>query len=71
MVTLNQFYPVINIQVLIYCDLHGHSRKQNVFMYGCNQGDNKQQFFGAGAPFTPTENFLKERMFPWLMAQKV
>ena len=22
--------------VLLYCDLHGHSRKQNVFMYGCN-----------------------------------
>ena len=20
----------------LYCDLHGHSRKQNVFMYGCN-----------------------------------
>jgi hypothetical protein len=24
----------------LYCDLHGHSRKQNVFMYGCN---NKQK----------------------------
>ncbi|KAJ1166476.1 hypothetical protein NDU88_006876 [Pleurodeles waltl] len=22
-------------EVLLYCDLHGHSRKQNVFMYGC------------------------------------
>ena len=22
--------------VVFYCDLHGHSRKQNVFMYGCN-----------------------------------
>lgn len=22
--------------LLLYCDLHGHSRKQNVFMYGCN-----------------------------------
>ena len=22
--------------VVLYCDLHGHSRKQNVFMYGCN-----------------------------------
>lgn len=22
--------------LLMYCDLHGHSRKQNVFMYGCN-----------------------------------
>ena len=23
-------------QVVMVCDLHGHSRKQNVFMYGCN-----------------------------------
>jgi len=24
----------------MFCDLHGHSRKQNVFMYGCNKKDN-------------------------------
>ena len=24
----------------MYCDLHGHSRKHNIFMYGC---DSKQQ----------------------------
>jgi hypothetical protein len=23
--------------VVLSCDLHGHSRKPNVFMYGCNQ----------------------------------
>ncbi|XP_032872401.1 cytosolic carboxypeptidase 3-like, partial [Amblyraja radiata] len=23
--------------VLLYCDLHGHSRKQNIFMYGCQE----------------------------------
>jgi len=22
--------------VVVYCDLHGHSRKQNVFIYGCD-----------------------------------
>jgi hypothetical protein len=22
--------------VHLYCDLHGHSQKENVFMYGCN-----------------------------------
>jgi len=26
--------------VVMFCDLHGHSRKQNVFMYGCNKKDN-------------------------------
>ena len=24
---------------LMFCDLHGHSRKQNVFMYGCDKKD--------------------------------
>lgn len=24
--------------VVLFCDMHGHSRKQNIFMYGC---DNK------------------------------
>lgn len=23
-------------KVLLYCDLHGHSRKKNIFMYGCD-----------------------------------
>lgn len=24
---------------MLFCDLHGHSRKQNVFMYGCDKKD--------------------------------
>ena len=23
-------------KIVVYCDLHGHSRKQNVFIYGCD-----------------------------------
>lgn len=23
--------------VILYCDMHGHTRKKNVFMYGCNE----------------------------------
>ena len=23
-------------EVVVFCDLHGHSRKQNVFIYGCD-----------------------------------
>ena len=26
--------------ILLYCDLHGHSRKQNSFIYGCNRAAN-------------------------------
>jgi hypothetical protein len=28
-------------QVFMYVDLHGHSRKQNVFMYGCDADKRK------------------------------
>ena len=37
----------------MFCDLHGHSRKQNVFMYGCNR----------------KENLGLTRVFPFLMSK--
>ncbi|KAM8939176.1 cytosolic carboxypeptidase 2 [Pelodytes ibericus] len=43
-------------EVLLYCDFHGHSRKNNVFMYGCN---NKSQ----------PETKLHERVFPLMLSK--
>ncbi|XP_072034203.1 cytosolic carboxypeptidase 2-like isoform X2 [Amphiura filiformis] len=43
-------------EVTAYCDLHGHSRKQNVFIYGC---ENKKN---------PNKR-LKERIFPVIMGR--
>ncbi|XP_053576336.1 cytosolic carboxypeptidase 2 [Bombina bombina] len=43
-------------EVLLYCDFHGHSRKSNVFMYGCN---NKNQ----------PEVRLHERVFPLMLSK--
>ncbi|XP_050812671.1 cytosolic carboxypeptidase 2 isoform X1 [Gopherus flavomarginatus] len=43
-------------EVLLYCDFHGHSRKNNVFMYGCN---NKS---------TPAQR-LHERIFPLMLSK--
>ena len=38
--------------LLLYCDLHGHSRKKNMFMYGnCNKN----------------ETHAKEKVFPFLL----
>ena len=54
-------------QVMIYCDLHGHSRKQNVFMYGCNLNEKRN---GVTSSFNAPEHLLKERLFPWLMAAR-
>ncbi|KAL0968425.1 hypothetical protein UPYG_G00266690 [Umbra pygmaea] len=43
-------------EVVLYCDFHGHSRKNNVFMYGCAlNSDAKQR--------------LRERIFPLMMSK--
>ena len=47
------------IQVLLYIDLHGHSRKQNVFTYGCH------------TPHCDHNQFLNERVFPFLLSRQV
>jgi hypothetical protein len=43
-------------ELILYCDFHGHSRKQNVFIYGC---ENKH---------SPSER-LKEKIFPAMLAK--
>ncbi|XP_072001235.1 cytosolic carboxypeptidase 3 isoform X2 [Engystomops pustulosus] len=46
-------------EILLYCDLHGHSRKQNVFMYGCK---------GRGLE-SDRDSRLCERIFPLLLSK--
>ena len=43
-------------EVILYCDFHGHSRKQNIFIYGCDQVDN---------PLTR----LRSRIFPKMLSK--
>ncbi|XP_045433910.1 cytosolic carboxypeptidase 2 isoform X3 [Pipistrellus kuhlii] len=42
-------------EVLLYCDFHGHSRKNNIFLYGCNSNDRKY--------------WLHERVFPFMLSK--
>ncbi|XP_057551138.1 cytosolic carboxypeptidase 2 isoform X1 [Hippopotamus amphibius kiboko] len=42
-------------EVLLYCDFHGHSRKNNIFLYGCNNSDRKF--------------WLHERVFPLMLSK--
>ncbi|XP_047373166.1 cytosolic carboxypeptidase 2 isoform X4 [Sciurus carolinensis] len=42
-------------EVLLYCDFHGHSRKNNIFLYGCNNNDRK--------------HWLHERVFPLMLSK--
>ncbi|NXK14775.1 CBPC2 carboxypeptidase, partial [Herpetotheres cachinnans] len=48
---------LVEREVVLYCDFHGHSRKNNVFMYGCDGG-------GAGAG--PR---LHQRVFPLMLSK--
>ena len=42
---LGQFiWPELLISISIYCDLHAHSRKYNVFMYGCENRKRSQKY---------------------------
>ncbi|XP_065492981.1 cytosolic carboxypeptidase 2 [Caloenas nicobarica] len=44
-------------EVVLYCDFHGHSRKNNIFMYGCDGG-------GAGS-----RSRLRQRIFPLMLSK--
>uniref|UniRef100_A0A8B9RRZ3 Cytosolic carboxypeptidase 2 n=1 Tax=Accipiter nisus TaxID=211598 RepID=A0A8B9RRZ3_9AVES len=48
---------LVEREVVLYCDFHGHSRKNNVFMYGCDGG-------GAGARLR-----LCQRVFPLMLSK--
>ncbi|XP_064020073.1 cytosolic carboxypeptidase 2 [Pogoniulus pusillus] len=42
-------------EVVLYCDFHGHSRKNNVFMYGSDGGGGRTR--------------LCQRIFPWMLSK--
>ncbi|XP_064570985.1 cytosolic carboxypeptidase 2 [Zonotrichia leucophrys gambelii] len=44
-------------EVVLYCDFHGHSRKNNVFMYGCDGGRDS------------TGTRLRQRVFPLMLSK--
>ncbi|XP_049638411.1 cytosolic carboxypeptidase 3 [Suncus etruscus] len=44
-------------EVVLYCDLHGHSRKENIFMYGCNGSDRCKALY------------LQQRIFPLMLSK--
>ncbi|XP_013360386.1 PREDICTED: cytosolic carboxypeptidase 3 isoform X4 [Chinchilla lanigera] len=44
-------------EVILYCDLHGHSRKENIFMYGCGGSDRSKALY------------LQQRIFPLMLSK--
>lgn len=51
-------------EVVLFCDLHGHSRKKNVFLYGCDA-----RFWNSKLNNSPAPSPLSERIFPLLMQE--
>jgi len=45
-------------EVMLYCDLHGHSRHQNIFIYGC-------EYRAADPP----QRRMLERVFPYMLSR--
>ena len=45
-----------DVRITLYCDLHAHSRKYNVFMYGC---ENRKK----------SHMYLKEQIFPYMLGK--
>ena len=50
----------LNKQILVYCDIHCHSKKKNSFLYGCNTA-------GDGAAFS---TWTQVRLLPRLFARR-
>ena len=48
-------------QVLLFCDFHGHTRKRNIFMYGCVSPQNE---------INQHKNNNLIRLIPYLLGQK-
>ncbi|XP_058153392.1 cytosolic carboxypeptidase 3 isoform X3 [Dasypus novemcinctus] len=44
-------------EVILYCDLHGHSRKENIFMYGCDGSARSKALY------------LQQRIFPLMLSK--
>jgi len=45
-------------QILLFCDMHGHSRKKNVFMYGCEARSQEYRLYERILPRLLWENAL-------------
>ncbi|RTG87429.1 uncharacterized protein DC041_0010953 [Schistosoma bovis] len=50
---------------VIYCDMHGHSRRNNIFMYGCDP------LYRHSKIFNNTKKSLHERILPYIISQQV
>jgi hypothetical protein len=51
----------IEREVALFCDVHGHSRKKNVFMYGCVSPNNELDSYKSNAMIKVIPQLLSQR----------
>ncbi|KAL3318796.1 Cytosolic carboxypeptidase 2 [Cichlidogyrus casuarinus] len=56
---------------VLYCDLHGHSRQSNVFMYGCDSSYQERAEDDTRDLAPDPKQFLMERLLPFLYSQQI
>ena len=57
-------------RLLFFCDIHGHSTKKNVFMYGCNSNALGSSLFGTTDSSLQTKGVRREQLFPKLFSER-
>ena len=79
--SMKEYFPVIfhlrqmmrklcqEREVTVYCDLHGHSRKQNIFMYGCDDRARQQSPGGADPGSGSHLRHVQSRIFPFMLSK--
>ncbi|XP_062855346.1 cytosolic carboxypeptidase 1 isoform X2 [Trichomycterus rosablanca] len=66
--SLLQYLSAIGRAPLVFCDYHGHSRKKNVFMYGCSLKETVWQT-NVSASSSDLQEDLGYRTLPKLLSQ--
>jgi hypothetical protein len=58
-------------ETLIFCDMHGHSRKKNIFMYGCEnrKAPNVPLYDREGYDPVVVQGRLREKVFPKILSE--
>jgi hypothetical protein len=58
-------------ETLLFCDMHGHSRKKNIFMYGCEnkRARNMPLYDREGYNSVVVQGRLREKVFPKILSE--
>ena len=59
---------VLQRKVYLYCDFHGHSRKKNIFLFGCNAAESWNPRDALGAFEGDSEGREEEHLVIWIIS---